>query len=201
MKISKKKLLKRLEHDNLVKVFSIFENTKYIVIEFELMEGESLRNVIIDAYTNNSKDYLFKEDECSLIMRGLLEGLSYLHINNVFHRDIKPENLMFKRKGDLKSLKIIDFGLSQTFTSKLDIFHESVGTLYYMSPELCGKIPSYSYLVDSWAAGFVLYILVSGGQHPLNTYKFWKSGEFDEKKYIERLTSKENWSFQHYFSK
>lgn len=194
-------LLKKFEHENLVKVYSLFENTDYIVIEFELMEGESLRNLIIEAYADNSKDYLFKEEECACIIRGLLEGLSYLHKNGIFHRDIKPENLMFKKKDDLSSLKIIDFGLSEKFTSKLDIFHDSVGTLLYMPPEICAKIPSYNYLVDSWAAGFVLYILLSGGEHPLSTYKFWNNGEFDEKKYIEKLISKENWSFPVFFSK
>ena len=28
------------------------------------------------------------------------------------HRDLKPENIMLLRKGDLNSLKIVDFGLA-----------------------------------------------------------------------------------------
>lgn len=39
-------------------------------------------------------------------------GLAHIHSLNLIHRDIKPDNLLFKRKNDLKSLKIADFGLS-----------------------------------------------------------------------------------------
>ena len=40
-----------------------------------------------------------------------------MHSEGVIHRDLKPENIMFQRKGDLKSLKIIDFGLSTFFNN------------------------------------------------------------------------------------
>lgn len=35
-----------------------------------------------------------------------------MHDEDIIHRDIKPSNLVFARKGDLKSLKIIDYGLA-----------------------------------------------------------------------------------------
>lgn len=35
-----------------------------------------------------------------------------MHAKNIMHRDIKPENIMMQKKNDLKSLKIVDFGLA-----------------------------------------------------------------------------------------
>lgn len=35
-----------------------------------------------------------------------------MHSKNIMHRDLKPENIMMLKKGDLNSLKIVDFGLA-----------------------------------------------------------------------------------------
>lgn len=35
-----------------------------------------------------------------------------MHEKLIMHRDLKPENIMLLRKGDLNSLKIVDFGLA-----------------------------------------------------------------------------------------
>lgn len=41
-----------------------------------------------------------------------MQGLAFMHSKNIMHRDIKPENIMLQKKGDLNSLKIVDFGLA-----------------------------------------------------------------------------------------
>lgn len=49
------------------------------------------------------------------VMRGVLEGINYLHDLDYMHRDLKAENVMFKRNrlnGMKLETKIIDFGLS-----------------------------------------------------------------------------------------
>lgn len=43
------------------------------------------------------------------LFRQLLDGLSYIHSENIIHRDIKPENILFDQSFNLK---ICDFGLS-----------------------------------------------------------------------------------------
>jgi len=70
---------------------------------------------------------------------------------------------MFSTKHDIKSLKIGDFGLS-IYTERLE--QSKCGTLVYNSPEQINGC-AYDQSVDIWACGFILYILCSGGKHPI----------------------------------
>lgn len=44
-------------------------------------------------------------------MKGILEGVNYIHSKNIIHRDLKPVNIMIKDPNDLNTVKLIDFGL------------------------------------------------------------------------------------------
>ena len=55
------------------------------------------------------KQGIMNEDWAREIIRGLLQGLSFMHSCNIAHRDIKPHNIMIDSRG---RPKIIDFGLS-----------------------------------------------------------------------------------------
>ena len=58
-----------------------------------------------------SKNRLKEEESCRLFQQ-LIAGIEYLGELGIAHRDIKPENLLLD---DFKNLKIVDFGLSNTF--------------------------------------------------------------------------------------
>lgn len=76
-------------HPNLAKLFYAKENANFIFLVMELLEGGTLKEFIIDRY-NDDNDFLLLEEECSSIIKGIFEGLNYLHSLNIIHRDIKP---------------------------------------------------------------------------------------------------------------
>jgi hypothetical protein len=92
------KLLKELDNIRIMKIFNILETKKYLFIFMELIEGGNLKDLIINRYIDKASPYLFRDSECSIIMKGILESLEYLHKNRIIHRDIKPENILFKKR-------------------------------------------------------------------------------------------------------
>ena len=55
------------------------------------------------------------------------------------HRDLKPENIMLLKKGDLNTLKIVDFGLA-TYTDVDKFLFPKCGTPGYVAPEIANSI-------------------------------------------------------------
>lgn len=72
---------------------------------------------------------------------------------------------------DFQTIKIADFGLSAKYDhfsfANLD---QHCGTLIFMAPEVALK-KEYSRSVDIWSTGIVMYMLLTGGSHPLFTQK------------------------------
>ena len=173
------KILKSLDNPRIMKIYDILDNHQYFFIFMELIEGGNLKDLIIKRYLDNNI-YLFRDSECSQIMKGILEALNYLHKKNIIHRDIKPENILFKNKDDLSSVIICDFGLAYQLSEYENSISGSCGTTIYMAPEILLK-KNYDALVDSFSAGIVLYILCSGGMHP-----YYKRGT-SQKDYIDKI--------------
>jgi calcium-dependent protein kinase len=64
-----------------------------------------------------------------------MEGVKYMHSQNIMHRDLKPENLMFREIGNLRSLKIVDFGMATSTQVKKYNFIKC-GTPGFIAPEI-----------------------------------------------------------------
>ena len=75
------------------------------------------------------------------------------------HRDLKLDNLMLKKKEDLSSLKIIDFGIGQFIDQKHWILTKC-GSPSYIAPEVfSGKM--YTEKCDVFSVGIICYILIT----------------------------------------
>lgn len=119
----------RINHPNIVQVFTVGQHQSLQFMALEYVEGVNLR------------DYLAKKGtpdlpRCLLIMRQVAAALQRASETGIVHRDIKPENILLTRKGEVK---VTDFGLSRVFGAD-DQLHltrsgMTMGTPLYMSPE------------------------------------------------------------------
>ena len=91
----------------------------------------------------------------------LIDGIFYLHFNNVVHRDIKPGNLLLDLATDV--VKITDFGVSQAFEpEKSDSLRSTAGTAAFLAPEMLTGAEFSGRQQDVWACGVTLYMFVYG---------------------------------------
>ncbi|WP_317628259.1 protein kinase domain-containing protein, partial [Streptococcus sanguinis] len=64
----------------------------------------------------------------------ILDGVEYLHSQNILHRDLKPENILLSEDGEVV---LSDFGLSKDLMAikSLTQTRDVIGTPWFMSPE------------------------------------------------------------------
>ena len=94
------------------------------------------------------------------------DAVRHMHRKRLMHRDLKPSNIFLTDDAAMhadgrvlpSSIKVGDLGLSRYFSSKTCQAHSSVGTPYYMSPELIRGQP-YDWSSDVWSLGCLLYEL------------------------------------------
>ena len=176
-------ILKKIDHPNIIKLYEVFEDDKYIYLIMEQCKGGELFDKIINHIQTKQ---MYNEKEAALIFHQMISSISYLHSNNITHRDLKPENILYYNSGEEENnpIKIIDFGLS-TFYDKIfnnQKMKTKVGTAYYVAPEVLNG--NYNEKCDIWSAGVILYILLSG-EPPFNgpndnvIYHKIKKMEFD----------------------
>ena len=150
-------LLKATDHPNIIKLYEVFEDKKYLYfIMEECSGGELFQQLAINA----KKNKMHTQKDAAKLMKQILEAVNYLHYHGVCHRDIKPENILLSSTDETYQLKLIDFGLSKVLKAMDDIMNGEVGTLYYMAPEVI--MGNYNEKCDVWSCGVILYIMLSG---------------------------------------
>ncbi len=161
-----------LGHPGIATVFALEEFGDQLYVVYELVEGRTLRDELIDGP-------LDREHVVSTALE-VAEALCAAHRQGIVHRDLKPENIM--RAADGK-VKILDFGLAIFEASSSSAVTDSagnrdvdsspqrltlpgmvLGTPSYMSPEqLRGRTVDARF--DIFSFGVLLYELASG-THP-----------------------------------
>ncbi|XP_063707103.1 serine/threonine-protein kinase MARK2 isoform X14 [Culicoides brevitarsis] len=145
------RIMKMLDHPNIVKLFQVIETDKTLYLVMEYASGGE----VFDYLVLHGR---MKEKEARAKFRQIVSAVQYCHQKKIIHRDLKAENLLLDSE---MNIKIADFGFSNEFTpgSKLDTF---CGSPPYAAPELFQGKKYDGPEVDVWSLGVILYTLVSG---------------------------------------
>uniref|UniRef100_A0A8C1BTZ1 non-specific serine/threonine protein kinase n=3 Tax=Cyprinus carpio carpio TaxID=630221 RepID=A0A8C1BTZ1_CYPCA len=163
-------ILKALsDHPNVVKFFGMFykkdvKNGDQLWLVLELCNGGSVTDLAKGMLKRGDR---MEEPVIAYILHEALMGLQHLHINKTIHRDVKGNNILLTTEG---GIKLVDFGVSAQLTNTRLRRNTSVGTPFWMAPEVIAceqQLDStYDERCDVWSLG-ITAIELGDGDPPL----------------------------------
>ncbi|XP_058664031.1 uncharacterized protein LOC131559631, partial [Ammospiza caudacuta] len=136
-------IMKRYRSPNVVNYLDSYLLGEELLLVIEYMDGGVLSDIVSQT--------CLSEDEMAAISRECLQGLDFLHANDVIHRDVKSDNILLRTDG---SVKLADFGLATQLTPEQSRRCSVTGTPWWMAPEVVTGQP-YGPKVDIWSFGIV----------------------------------------------
>ncbi|KAI3403885.2 hypothetical protein KGF56_003315 [Candida oxycetoniae] len=159
--INEIQFLSKLRHVNIIRYIESFAQNYNMFIVMDYCGGGSCSDLL--KYHKKLKDHIV-----SYIIKGVLQGLSYLHGQQTVHRDVKAANILLTENG---IIKLADFGVSTELTMTKRKKHTFVGTPFWMAPEVITRGASYGrvkknegydYKADIWSMGITTIELING---------------------------------------
>ncbi|XP_074404616.1 myosin-IIIb isoform X1 [Zonotrichia albicollis] len=164
-------------HPNVVRFYGMFYKADQYVggqlwLVLELCNGGSVTELVKGLLKCGRR---LDEAVISYILYGALLGLQHLHNNRIIHRDVKGNNILLTTEG---GVKLVDFGVSAQLTSTRLRRNTSVGTPFWMAPEVIACEQQYDYSYDArcdvWSLGITAIELGDGDpplfdMHPVKT--------------------------------
>ncbi|HEY7004021.1 MAG TPA: Stk1 family PASTA domain-containing Ser/Thr kinase [Gaiellaceae bacterium] len=138
-----------LSHPNIVSVYDRGEAEGTYYIAMEVIEGRSLKELIMTRGPLPIAQALAYTYE-------ILEALRFAHRHGIIHRDIKPHNILIGER-----LKVTDFGIARAGASQMTEAGSIMGTAQYLSPEQARGAPVTA-SSDLYSVGIVLYEMLTG---------------------------------------
>ncbi len=143
-----------LDHPNIAVLHTALRIENQLLMLMEFVEGVTLENLMAAGPIpiGQAVDY----------MTQVLSALSYAHARGVIHRDLKPANMMITADG---VVKLMDFGIARMQQDrKLTQTGQTVGSLYYMSPEQIKGGLDLDARSDLYSLGVSLYEVCTGAR-------------------------------------
>jgi len=148
--VNEVRVLSSLKHPYVVAYRESFLDNRTLCIVMDYAEGGDLHNRI--ALTRKAGQTFAEAQVVRWITQASL-ALKHIHERHVLHRDLKSQNLFLTGSG---RLRIGDFGIAKVLDSTNAFAKTTIGTPYYLSPEICQERP-YSWSSDVWALGCILF--------------------------------------------
>ncbi|KAJ8012453.1 hypothetical protein DPEC_G00042940 [Dallia pectoralis] len=144
-------MLSGLDHERILYFHDAFEKKNAVIIVTEICKEE-----LLDRFTKKST---VMESEIRSCVRQILEGVDYLHHQNIVHLDIKPDNILI---ADPQSdhIRICDFGNAIELTPDEAQYYK-YGTPEFVAPEIVNQTPV-SKATDIWPIGVITYLCLTG---------------------------------------
>lgn len=155
-------ILKRFEHPRAARLrdFGSIGNTAYYLAS-DYWEGMLLENLL-------AQYGRFQLAQALELIAQLGEVLEAAHASQIIHRDIKPANIMVVNDPSAPlSIRLLNLGVANleemlSCSSSSADSSASLGTPAYMSPEQCTAETDIDQRADIYAAGIVLYEMITG---------------------------------------
>ncbi|BFZ13831.1 hypothetical protein BsWGS_16879 [Bradybaena similaris] len=154
-------IMRRLEHQNIVKL-------KYFFYSTGEKKDEVFLNLVLEFVPETvyrvARHYSKSKQTIPILyiklyMYQLFRSLAYIHSQGVCHRDIKPQNLLLDPETGV--LKLCDFGSAKVLVrGEPNVSY--ICSRYYRAPELIFGATDYTCQIDVWSAGCVLAELLLG---------------------------------------
>lgn len=150
-------VLLSISHPNIVRTYDIFDERDKIYLVMDYVQGGDFFDYMI-------KRGKLQEAQAKHVMWQMLQGINYLHANNIVHRDIKPENVLVVSTSPL-TIQLTDFGFANfvdpASAAPATDMKSMVGTGCYMAPEVIDS-RGHGKPVDIFATGVVMFRVLTG---------------------------------------
>lgn len=157
----------RLNHKNIVQVFSVDESERVVCFAMTLVRGESLAARL-------RREPRMEASFIARVLEQVADALAYAHASGVVHRDIKPDNVLLETAFDshgvgaatnkVERVVVTDFGIAHAVDSgpRLTKTGVAVGTPAFMSPEQAMGEKEIDGRSDIYSLGVLGYLMLTG---------------------------------------
>ena len=160
--LNEAKLAMPLRHPNIVPTYEVSSSRGRHFMAMEFVEGQNLRDFV------RLRDFM-KLGESLMIMKDVLNGLSYAHSHGIAHRDVKLSNVLITGRG---RAKLVDFGLATIIApgdDKESLNASKPRSIDYAGLERATKVKRGDHRSDIFFVGCMFYHMMAGRSPMLET--------------------------------
>ncbi|CAK9440143.1 uncharacterized protein LODBEIA_P42430 [Lodderomyces beijingensis] len=145
-------ILSECRSPQITSYYGSFVNNYQLWVVMEYMDCGSVFDLL--------KAGTMDETTTAVVAKEILLALHYLHDSGKIHRDLKSQNVMVNFRGEVK---LTDFGVSTQLNSNFSKRNTTVGTPYWMAPEIIlNSSGGHSFKADIWSLGCCCHEMITG---------------------------------------